>query len=178
MNICEREVNNMKKLWVIGIICLFFGVGVFPAVAVETDNQGEDDCGCEDVNNIHLDRMGILIDRLEGYIKSLLVLSKRNPVVYGKCLKVSDEITTISNTYEELSYTFEWNHPIFCFVWEIYYNLYVAIKDLLIDITDYLYQFYPLFEFLANTLRLVAIFMIIREVVFVYEVGADFGCWD
>ena len=60
----------MNKLWIIGVICLFISVGVYPVIAVETDDQVEDDCGCESgvlLYNTNCDFYGSFYVRPIGY---------------------------------------------------------------------------------------------------------------
>jgi hypothetical protein len=111
----------MKKSIVIGIICLFIGVSFQSVIAEETNtpikrNQNED-CGCEHFDNLQLERIGVLIDRLKVYSKFLLLSSRNYPVVYDICLETSNELNTISEKYEELSYNLDiskWSYPIIC----------------------------------------------------------------
>ena len=175
----------MKKGIAIGIICLFIGVGVYPAVSVETetlmvDNQGEDDCGCEDFGDIHFDRIGSKLERLKGYTKGLLLLSRRNPVVYGKCLEISDSVNTISEKYEELLYnmdTLDWEYPIICAVYEMLYNFIVSAMGTCDAIIEYLDQFLFFGLFLSGFFAWVRVFLWIWGMnVEVTLYG--FGCWE
>ena len=72
----------MKKALVVGVILLFLGVGVQPALANEisiTNTSVDEDCGCQDVNRLELLRFKLLLIRLEILINSRL--SKYNHIV-------------------------------------------------------------------------------------------------
>ena len=173
----------MRKLLVVGIIVLFIGVGVYPVIAVETNSSmvnNQDDCGCEDVSNIHLERIGSKLERLKGYTKSLLLLSKRNPVIYEKCLEVSDSINTITEKYEELSYymdTLEWEYPIICTVYLWLYDKILNTLDICDAIIEYLEQLLPFGLLLSGFFAWVRVFLVIwgaNVEVTLY----GFGCWE
>jgi hypothetical protein len=164
----------MKKSIVISIICLLIGVGITPAIAIETDNQIEVEC--ETVDNINLKRTKVLIDRLEDFTSSILLLSKRNPIVYEKCLELSNEVNTISEKYEELSYTVDWEYPIWCAVNEwLYYSILKTLGKLDV-IIEYLHEaFIGIF--------LYGLFSWIRVFVTIWGASVEqnlygFGCWD
>ena len=56
--------NHTRGILAIGIICLFVGVGIHPAFAVDTNQSmvnkaSEDDCGCNEVD----DRQLVVLER-------------------------------------------------------------------------------------------------------------------
>ena len=177
-----------KKGLVLFITVLFIGVSFQSVVGVETEtsvvnNPSEDDCGCETVNSVHLyklDKLGVLLDRLEGFTKNLLMSSRSNPVVYEKCLEVFDSVNTITEKYEELSYymdTLDWEYPIICAVYEMLYNFIVSALDTCNAIIDYLDQFLLFGILLYNFIFLVRVFLVIwgyRIELHLY----GFGCWE
>jgi len=177
-----------KKGLVLFITVLFIGVSFQSVVGVETEtsvvnNPSEDDCGCETVNSVHLyklDKLGVLLDRLEGFTKNLLMSSRSNPVVYEKCLEVFDSVNTITEKYEELSYymdTLDWEYPIICAVYEMLYNFIVSAMGTCDAIIEYLDQFLFFGLFLSGFFAWVRVFLWIWEMnVEVTLYG--FGCWE
>lgn len=113
----------MNKLWVIGIICLFIGVGVYPAIAVESkssaDNtQKEEDCDCQEVDRLNLARVKFLLTRSEVITNILLSKFGHIPEVKEKCLELLDIIDLNRQS----------DYPIFCYVLAyIIFKLYSAI---------------------------------------------------
>ena len=171
----------MKKSIAIGIICLIIGVGVYPAVAVETSSpmvNNQDDCGCETVNSIYLDRIGSKLERLRGYTNNLILFSKRNPVIYGKCLEISEGVNTITDYYEELSYsieTLDWEYTILCAILEKLYNSILATINALDAILDYLEDYFFIDLFLGTLIQITMLFLVIIGY-FVEQAGWNLNC--
>ena len=99
----------MKKALVVGIIVLFIGVGVQPAFANEVSitnktSDVEEDCNCNPVSNLHLVRLERILNRVESYTNIISIFSNRNPVIQEKCEELSNEITTLKETNNELKF--------------------------------------------------------------------------
>jgi len=118
---------------------LFIGVGIHPAISVETktsivNQQSENDCGCEEVSNTDLIKVERLLNRLEVHIKLLLVLSKHNPELTEEYEELSNEIITLNGMYKGLkpNSTFS-DRPICDLLWDglnYYFDLYFYYEDL------------------------------------------------
>ena len=95
-----------KQILIIGTICLFIGVGIQPAFAVEitTVKPSEDieDCNCDVVYNPNLEKLKNQIGKLETYSKLLLLLSKNNPEVKVEYEKLLNDINIIKEIYDDL----------------------------------------------------------------------------
>ena len=175
----------MKKILVVGLIIILISVGVQPAFAERNNstivnNKSKEDCGCETVNSIHLDkldRIGILLDRLEGYTKFLMLLSRSNPVIYGECLELSDGVNTISDYYEDLITVASSNDYTFiCGILENFFNSIYALIDILFDIISFLDSFSYFGRFLKASFSVFWVFLEMMGV-FVNVVGYSIDCW-
>ena len=102
-----------KEILIIGIICLFIGVGIQPAFAVDISNdtttENVEDCNCQvaddyDIVRVKslLNRAERLINRVELYTKLITTFSKDNAEVKEDCEELSDEINTFREMNEEL----------------------------------------------------------------------------
>jgi len=114
----------VKKSLVAGIIVLFIGVGIQPAfaneISINRPSENKEDCGCQVADNFDIVRLERLLDRLKGYTKTLLFLSKNNPKIAGKCQELSDGINKIADKYEELkTVSTKDDYPIICDILEI-----------------------------------------------------------
>lgn len=174
----------MKKIWVVGIVVLFIGVGVYPAVAVESkssiDNKhSEDDCGCEVISNPNFIKIKGLLDRLEAYTKILLVLSKHNPEIAEKCQEISDRIITITDKYEELkTEALLDDYPIICAILGIIYTSIQSTWHLIESIGEFLLEINLIIG--ALFCIIFAFPTVILEIMlfFVWIWGPVFGCWE
>ena len=106
--------NHTRGILALGIICLFIGVGIHPAFAVDTktsmvNKANEEECWeCKEIDNRHLVRLEKQIKRIEVYTKFLLVLSRYNPEIKEKCEEILDVINL-----NRL-----WDFPIICAILE------------------------------------------------------------
>ena len=103
---------NKSVLWkkglVVGIIILFVGVGLNPAVAVNpnisviikqeeviednTDISGnEEDCGCNPVDEVDIDSLSNSVKVFTSFVS---VISRGNPEIREKCEEISDIINS------------------------------------------------------------------------------------
>ena len=122
-----------KKALVVGIIVLFIGVGVYPAVSsvpIKTTNilqidelespvisDSEEDCNCKPVSNLHLVRIERLVNRIVVYNNLLSLLSRHNPEVAEKYQEISDEITALRELTNELKPDTDWeDNPVICMI--------------------------------------------------------------
>jgi hypothetical protein len=172
----------MKKSIAIGIICLLIGVGIAPALAVEVNPvmvnyPSVGDSNFENFTKIQLKRMGVLLERLEGNSKLLLLLSRSNPVIHSMCLELSDGIDTVSNYYDELIIEISNDeYPIICGILEPLYRGIYALANLTIKIYDFIDPLFPLFMILGLICNLsLPIYGII--VFLLWATGVGFGCW-
>ena len=93
----DRNPVLLYKILVIGVVVLFIGVGIQPALAVNHNvTESKDDCDlCPKVSNQNIGLIKSLINRLEIYEKQLSVLSRFNPEFEEKYQEVSKGISTI-----------------------------------------------------------------------------------
>lgn len=83
------EKNLFGKILVLGIIVLFIGVGIQPAIAnnvsITTASDSEEDCNlCPKVSTSRFVRLKSLLNRLDTFGNRLSVISKQNSIVEGK----------------------------------------------------------------------------------------------
>ena len=91
----DRNPVLLYKILIIGVVVLFFGVGIQPAIAVNATDS-EDDCKiCPKASNQNLVLIKSLINRLKIFEKQLSVLSRFNPEFEEKYQEVSKGISTI-----------------------------------------------------------------------------------
>ena len=108
---------RIKNGLVVGVILLFIGVGIQPAMAVNPDtSDSEDDCNlCPKVSSLHLVRLKSLLNRIEKYDNILSVLSKKYPEVAEKYQELLERITTFKEMNQEsLQWKFPFIRLIFC----------------------------------------------------------------
>jgi hypothetical protein len=92
--------NRMKKIVILGIICLFVGMGFQPALAIEPKLSAEnienvEDCDCQETDRLNSYLVKYMITRLE--IATNILLSKFGyiPEVKEKCQEVLEGINSI-----------------------------------------------------------------------------------
>jgi hypothetical protein len=117
-----------KKGLVVGIIVLFIGVGVQPALAVEpkvSENtmETEEDCGCKEVSDVNLNRLDKALNRLEGNTGFISFLSKRNPKIAEEYQELSNRINALTEMNEE--YFSIWPFPVICSI--LYFLLFLSM---------------------------------------------------
>ena len=149
----------MKKALVIGVILLFLGVGVQPALANEVSNTVSDvdeDCiECQPVNRIDILKVKLLMIRVEAITN--VIISK-----YGHIPEITEkyeEVLDIIDSSRVLDY------PIICGILLILYNTFSSLYEILADIilnhrTLYLI-FFPILFPIGFT---IAYLMIITEI--------------
>jgi hypothetical protein len=87
----------MKKIIIIGVIVLFIGVGIKPALAVEpevsNDNiENEEDCDCQEVSNSDFLKIKELLNELKDFTISVMMRFGHMPEVKEKCEELLDGI--------------------------------------------------------------------------------------
>ena len=116
--------NMFRKGLVVGIIVLFIGVGIQPAFANEVSitnktSDVEEDCNCNPVSNLHLIRLERMLNRLEMHTKILSVFSKYNPEVAEKYQEISNRISTLKETNNELKLDSPFQYNLFMCIYLI-----------------------------------------------------------
>jgi hypothetical protein len=86
--------NHTRGILAIGIICLFVGLGIHPAFAVDTrqsmvNKAREEDCGCKELDDKQLVVLEKQLNRLDVYSKLLLVLTSQYPELKGMLYRIS-----------------------------------------------------------------------------------------
>jgi len=123
-----------SKALVVGIIVLFIGVGVYPAVSsvpIKTSNilqykeleapiisdtsDSEEDCNCKPVSNLHLVRLKRLVNKLVVYNNLLSLLARNNPEVAEISEELSNQVLTLNEIYKKLT---DEPFPIICAIIE------------------------------------------------------------
>ena len=157
-----------RKELVIGIICLFIGVGIQPAFAIEnssinrTSSEDIEDCNCKVADNYDIVRVEKLLNRAERSLnrvetltKLIPILSKDNPEVIEDCEELSEKI----NTFREMKKEFDLNPPpIICGL------LYVIIKIImnLINFFESLYEKFYNYPILREFFNIFFILFIVK----------------
>jgi len=105
-----------KEILIFGIICLFIGVGIQPAIAnvnnSSISNDGNDCEICQKVEPLQLLKIKSLLFSLETHFNELSFLSKQNPIIktiYQEFSKTFSVLKEINMDY--MSY---WDFPIIC----------------------------------------------------------------
>ncbi len=124
------QKKHTRGILAIGIVVLFIGVGIHPALAVNNKQSmvnkvSVEDCGCGEVSDTDLVKVDRLLDRVEVYSKLLLVLSKHNPELREMSKGLSNQLANINKLYDEFNTDIlqQIKHPI-CYILE---PLYVII---------------------------------------------------
>ena len=91
----------MKKIVVIGVIALFVGAGVQPALAVETKSsvdtiEEEEDCDCQTVDRVNLIRAELLLNKLKVFTKVMSLKYGHIPKVEEKTQELFDVINSFN----------------------------------------------------------------------------------
>ena len=147
----------MKNALVIGVILLFLGVGIQPALANEVFStiisDAEEDCGCQPINRAELLRVKLLLIRLEVFTNIILSKFSHIPEIQEKCGEISNGVTTLRERINGLNPDLPLeNEPIICYILII---LIIQI-GLLIEFMFYLGQLFPILDnilsFIGNEL--------------------------
>ena len=148
----------LKNGLVVGVILLFIGIAIQPAIAVNpisTDN--EDDCDiCPKISNLHLVRLRSLINRVETPDNKLSVISKFHPKLAEKYQELFNRITTLKEINKELKPYIPWyEHPIICII--LYslllpsFTILAIMQNIYERIESYSLLFFLLFPFYVIT---------------------------
>jgi len=121
-----------KQLICISIIILLVSVSYTSAIRVSdkipiVNNQGEDDCGCNEFSDYDIVKLEKNLNKLESSSKKSLELSKDFPILNKKIEKLSYKISNIKEEFEN-----EPPNPILCI---IYIGMYLDIYIILTIIT-------------------------------------------
>ena len=105
-----KTSSMVYKTLVVGVIVLFIGVGIQPAIAVTPNTaDSEEECNlCPKVSNLHLVLLERMLNRVETLTSKLSVVSKLNPLIEEKSQVLSDAITT----FKEKSNEFKFERPL------------------------------------------------------------------
>jgi hypothetical protein len=103
-----REENLLiKKILALGIIILFLGVGIQPAIAtIEPEtSDSDDDCNLctKKVRKSHLVLLKSLLNRLEKYANQLSDISKQYPEFEDKYQELTEKITIFHEINKNLT---------------------------------------------------------------------------
>jgi len=116
-----------KEILILGIICLFIGVGIQPAFANENipinrPSENIEDCNCEINDNFDIVRIKSLLNRaewslnrVEALTKLIPILSKNNPEIIEDFEEISEKINAFRVIYEVLkSESYSWEFTNIC----------------------------------------------------------------
>jgi len=141
-----------KQLICISIIILLVSVSYTSAIRVSdkipiVNNQGEDDCGCNEFSDYDIVKLEKNLNKLERISKLLLLLTKDFPKVNRKIEKLSYKIYNIKEEFAN-----EPPNPILCI---IYIGLFIDTM-IIFSIIGRIIKFIPLIpdkilEFYKNT---------------------------
>ena len=164
----------MKKIVVIGIICLFIGVSFQSVIGVETetpvvDNQIEDDCDCEEIDRINDIRVNFLLKRVAVVTNILMSRYEHIPEIKEKGQELLANIDSNNQLY----------FPIFCTLLEnLYYMFlsYIAVTEQFVN------------DLLENRRFILAILLgvplycfhmpALGSAILLWVIGVSFDCWD
>jgi hypothetical protein len=151
------------KILVLGIICLFIGVGVQPALAIEpklsADNKTEsvEDCDCKEEDRPNLFLVKLWLNKVEVLTNILLLRFGYIPEVKENCELVLEGISSIDITRD-----FE----VLC---EILYTILAPISNLMVS----LFQLISSGIFIGFIALLISIFIVSLGM----AVGDLLNCW-
>lgn len=129
-----------KEILIIGIICLFIGVGIQPAFAIENiainrPSKIIEDCGCEVTDNYDIVRVKSLLNRVESFLnrvemrtKLITTFSKDNPEVFEVCLEYieicQEKLETICLSIQSGKYELicSFLSDLWDFLWEFFFD--------------------------------------------------------
>jgi hypothetical protein len=165
----KRKQRVLYKFLIVGVIVIFIGVGVQPAVAVDVKNyisKNEKECDiCPKVSKSHIVLVDSLLNRMEKYDTQLSELSKYYPEFEEKYKKLSDIISTLPDVENEDLKSTDWEFPIICGI----------LSVILETIFSFVYHVYnnnflkPIFIGIAIILQLFAMPL--------WIVGMSIECW-
>ena len=104
-------VNMHKKILIaIGIVILFLGVTIQPAIATVESKTSDDDCNLcsKKVSKSHLERLTTLFERLEKCDNQLSEQSKLYPELEEKYQDLSNRFTTLTLLNEIIKLNSNW----------------------------------------------------------------------
>jgi hypothetical protein len=101
----NRKHNVFYKTLVIGVIVLFIGIGIQPAIAnnvsITKASESEDDCDiCPTITNRNLARVKSMVNKIENNDNSLSLLSKQCPKIAVKYQEISNKIINSNKDLE------------------------------------------------------------------------------
>ena len=103
----DKNSSFLKKILVVGVIVLFIGIGMQPAIAnnvsITKTSYSEEECDiCPKASKKHIERLINMLDRIEKYDYQLSEFSKINPELEDKYQELSKRITIFDEMNEEL----------------------------------------------------------------------------
>ncbi|UCF49492.1 MAG: hypothetical protein JSU91_07020 [Thermoplasmatales archaeon] len=120
----------LYKALVVGVIVLFIGVGVQPAIADVSNisiSDSNEDCNlCPKVSKQHIVRIKGLIDGLDTLNTKLSKVSKLNPELEEKYQDLSDRIAVLSEINEVYLSEQKGDNPIICGILVIMFGILIT----------------------------------------------------
>jgi hypothetical protein len=159
-----------KKGLVVGIIVLFIGVGVQPALAVDTkqsidDNKDEECRECNEVCDADLIKLKSLLNRIEQRTKLLLVLSKNNPEIKNNYDKLDDMISKLNTLGLR---------EICIWLFNIFYDIYIFTIPYYEELAwDYYSQYRLILAFISFSIGMMYLGLIVIGSSIFYSLNCD-----
>jgi len=174
-----------KEILILGTICLFIGVGIQPAFAIEISNdrpsENIEDCNCQVSDDYDIVRVKSLLNRAERSLnrveictKLITTFYKDKPEVINDCEELSIEIKNLSMMVDELTIALSGqDYPIFCAILEAMLNATGKIGDVVYDILDLLYI---IFHFIPIILDGCFTLLLIFTVCIIIDLQVEYEC--
>jgi len=160
--------NLLVKILALGIIVLFIGAGVYPAIAKEsitTYSRINKDYESRPVNTLHFIKTKKLLDRLDVDSDILLALSNYNLEAAEICEELLNKISPLKEKDNDRS---------ICDTLEV---IYFALKDLVYNIREiYITHIEgkPITSFIFHILAYPFCFIWLMS----WVIGYECNCWD
>ena len=145
----------LYKILVVGVIVLFIGLGVQPAIAVTPDTSDSDDnCNLcpKKVSKPHLERLTTLLDRLDKYDNQLSEQSKLYPELKEKYQDFSNRFTILTLLNQILKLNSNWflGWGVICVFLFVASGILFLIEDILYHFIEIFPELNELYEDISN----------------------------
>ena len=178
-----KTSNMVYKTLVIGVIVLFIGVGIQPAIAVDikttiSNNQNEDCKSCDEVSESDLIKIEKLLNKVDVYSKLLLLLSKYNSELRELSEELSNQLSNINKLYDEFNINIlqQFKRPI-CFILEpLFAIIWITFVYAIVMCQYAVFGFGGLLEVLILILFLPIYIAVLPIIMVVNEMMVKFDC--
>ncbi|UCF49034.1 MAG: hypothetical protein JSU91_04610 [Thermoplasmatales archaeon] len=150
----DRNPAMLYKTLVVGVIVIFIGVGIQPAVAELSNiskSDSKDDCNLcpKKISKSHIILIESLLNRLEKYDNKLSILFKNNPEIEKRNKAFSNRFLILKEINK--NFIFYWNFPIICTFLNILIYSYIFLIIFALFIVR-IYHDFPFFHILIDVI--------------------------